>query len=155
MDQVIESLCFNNSCRQDKFNKMDTCYLFTNENMNGYMENLENKEILAVAGSGDFYFNALLYGATSIDLFDVNYLSKFPISLKKNCIEQFDYEMFLQFLGLSDKKYMLSYMDFKKICCNFDEESYTFWNKLYDLVLQNGYAIYDSNLIAHFEGFEK
>lgn len=46
-------------------------------------------------------------------------------------------------------------MDFKKICCNFDEESYTFWNKLYDLVLQNGYAIYDSNLIAHFEGFEK
>lgn len=87
MDQVIESLCFNNSCRQDKFDKMDICYLFTNENMNGYMENLENKEILAVAGSGDFYFNALLYDAISIDLFDENYLSKFPISLKKNCIE--------------------------------------------------------------------
>lgn len=154
MEKVVESLYFNNHCRQNKFDAMDTCYLFTNENMNGYIENLEKKEILAVAGSGDFYFNALLYGAAFVDLFDVNYLSKFPISLKKCCIEQLEYEDFLDFLGLHDKKDVLSYSIFKNLC-NFDDESYTFYKNLYDLVSHDGRAIYESKLIAHFDGSEK
>lgn len=154
MEKVVESICFNSNCRQNKFNKVDTCYLFTNENMNGYIENLEKKEILAVAGSGDFYFNALLYGASSVDLFDVNYLSKFPISLKRACIEQLEYEVFLDFLGLCDNESILSYTIFRELC-PIDDESYTFYKELYDLIGYDGRAIYQSKLMVPFDGFEK
>lgn len=26
MEKVVESICFNSNCRQNKFNKVDTCY---------------------------------------------------------------------------------------------------------------------------------
>ncbi len=150
MEKAIQSLYFDNSCRKDKFNSIDTCYLFTNENMSGYMESLENKEVLSVAGSGDFYFNALLYGATSVDLFDINYLTKFLVCLKRCAIEQMDYDTFLSFLGLNCMDEIFSYASFRKICSCFDEELYTFWTDIYDLAYHDGYAIYTSNLITNF-----
>ena len=70
-------------------------FLFTNENISGYldkMDDLSGKSVLSVAGSGDHAFECLLRDAKSVDTFDVNYLQKHVIELKSKMIKHLPYK---------------------------------------------------------------
>ena len=57
--------------------KFNSIYLFTTENIKGYMDELDltNKKIITVTASSDHIINAILKGATKILTFDINILS--------------------------------------------------------------------------------
>ena len=59
---------------EQKFSQIARIYPFTTENVAEYFQHLElqEKEILAVSGSGDHIFNAFFYRARRVDSFDTN-----------------------------------------------------------------------------------
>lgn len=99
---------------------MQSVYSFTNENVNSYgnLYNFDNARVLSVLGSGDQYFTSLLYGAKSIDLFDINSLAYDFFILKYYGIMYFSYEEFYDYFvvkELDDFKYfnkLLPYLPF-------------------------------------------
>ena len=54
----VDRLFFGNTGKE-LFQKFDTTYLFTTENIAGYMPPLKDKTVLTVASSGDHFLNAL------------------------------------------------------------------------------------------------
>lgn len=81
----------------------DRCpvYLFTNENVSGYIPMLLNgttdANVLTVCASGDHAFEALLAGAKNVDTFDINTSQKCVMELKSHMIRDIDYEKFMDF----------------------------------------------------------
>ena len=83
-----------------EFNWHSPVYLFTNENISGYLERLgglADKKVLTVAGSGDHAFEVLLAGASHVDTFDINYLQKHILELKSKMIKHLSYGDFMKF----------------------------------------------------------
>ena len=75
-------------------------YLFTNENIAGYMNRMSNingGRVLTVGASGDHAFEAYLRGASHVDMFDINSLQKSVIELKTHMIRNLDYDDFLEY----------------------------------------------------------
>ena len=75
-------------------------FLFTNENISGYLKginSLAEKKVLTVTGSGDHAFECLLNGASSVDTFDINYLQKHVMELKAKMIKHLPYSEFMRF----------------------------------------------------------
>lgn len=134
----------------ERFEQIDTAYLFTNEIINGYMPDLYEKRILAVGGCGDHYFNARLNGASSVELFDINYLSKFIIALKKAGFEYLDYDVFCTFFGLYNIHKIFDYDIFQMFSKYLSDEDFIYWQHIYEISKQQGYSIYESELISKF-----
>ena len=66
-------------------------FLFTNENIQGYlgqMNSVAGKDVLTVGASGDHAFECILAGAKKVDTFDTNFLQKHIIELKQKMIIQ-------------------------------------------------------------------
>lgn len=95
-EQVSERRIFNKGIPFDSVQKV---YYSTNENISGYMSLFDlNKDVLTVMGSGDHPFNAIVYGATSVDTFDTNLLTKFyALGIKRSAIMAFNYYEYLDF----------------------------------------------------------
>lgn len=74
-------------------------YPFTNENLMEYSRiyDFKNKDVLSVVGSGDQYFSSLLFGARSIQLFDINSTVNYLFALKFFSIKTLSYEEFKKF----------------------------------------------------------
>ncbi len=86
--------------KRSVYNWRAPVFLFSNENVAGYldkMNNLTGKKVLAVAGSGDHAFECLLRGAKQVDVFDVNYLQKHIVELKAKMIKHLPYSEFMRF----------------------------------------------------------
>ncbi len=132
------------------FGEVDTAFLFTNEMISGYMKDLEGKSILTVASSGDHYFNALLKGATKVDMFDINYCNKLVIYLKKAGFENLNYDEFCMFFGLYDIHHIFDYDIYKMFHHSLNDEATIYWNYLYELAKHQGYSIYESDIIADY-----
>lgn len=132
------------------FEEVDTAYLFTNEMISSYMPNLSNQSVLAVASCGDHYFNALLNEAYNVDLFDINYISKFIIYLKKAGFEYLDYDTFCIFFGLYDAHHIFDYDIYQSFSKFLTDEVATYWNYLYKLTKNHGYSIYESDIISDY-----
>lgn len=110
--------------------RFNSIYLFTTENIAGYMNDLDlnNKRIITVTGSSDHIINAILMGSNDITTFDINPLSKYYMDLKLEAIKELSYDEFLDFL-LYDTDKTLSYKIIKKL--KMDKDSKKFWlNKL-------------------------
>lgn len=133
-----------------KFKEVDIAYLFTNEMINGYMPNLSEQRVLTVGSSGDHYFNALLNDAYKVDLFDINYISKFIIYLKKSGFEKLDYDVFCIFFGLYNIHHIFDYDIYKMFCKSLNDEASRYWNYLYELARHRGYSIYESDIISDY-----
>lgn len=134
----------------NSFEEIDTAYLFTNEIINGYMPNLNGQSILTVGGGGDHYFNALLNNAYKVDLFDINYISKFVIYLKKAGFENLDYDVFCTFFGLYNIYNIFDYDIYKSFSKSLNDEASIYWDYLYKLAKHRGYSIYESDVIADY-----
>lgn len=75
-------------------------YLFTNENISGYINHIPNingGRVLTVGASGDHAFEAYLRGAAHVDMFDINSLQKCVVELKTHMIRNLDYDDFLEY----------------------------------------------------------
>ena len=74
-------------------------YLFSNENLNSFnnIYNFDGSKILSVIGSGDQYFSSMLFGAKSVDLFDVNEKAIYYFLLKYVSIKHLPFEVFVDF----------------------------------------------------------
>lgn len=114
------------------FSQISPCYLFSNENLKSYYENLDlkGKSVLTVTGSGDQVLSAILYGAKSVDTFDSNKLAYYNLMLKKYAIVSLNYDEFSKFYCLYDVYDRLK--QYEKISQNIKEEDIkTFWNKFF------------------------
>lgn len=84
----------------DGFDSMSPAYLFTNENLGRVFDhlNVDGKDVLtACAGSGDILFNAKMFGAATVDQFDVSLFSKHTFELKYQALRHLTYSEFLRF----------------------------------------------------------
>ena len=80
------------------FSNKSKVYLFSNEpniwkiiNVN----NLKNKKIFSIIGSGDFFFSTCLLGTKEFDLVDINKYANDYFEIKKAMIEKYNYDEFL------------------------------------------------------------
>ena len=124
-------------------------YPFTNENISGYIDmfDLKDKSLLTVGSSGDQVINAILKGCKEITLIDINPFTKYYFNLKKAAILTLSYDEFFKFFCYIDYpkafKYNLgafnyeSYIKLKNLLKKLDEESYLFWDTLFDVCSAN------------------
>lgn len=89
---------------------MGDVYLFTNENVASFKSiyNFENAKVLTVLGGGEQYFSSLLYGASQVDVYDINMSSWDVFVLKFYAIINLEYEEFFDYFvtkKLDDCKY--------------------------------------------------
>lgn len=106
------------------------CFLNTSENIKGYMKYLNGdyKKALLPTSSGDHILEAMLSGITDITCYDVNNLAKYFAKLKLGAIKSLSKEEFLHYMyeDLLNKE-ILNY-----IKVNLDDNTYLFWNELFD-----------------------
>ena len=89
-----------NNIKSNQFCGNAPVYLFTNENIPGYLSHLgdiTDAHVLSVGASGDQAFECLLAGASYVDTFDININQKNVIELKTHMIRHLPYEQFLEF----------------------------------------------------------
>lgn len=108
---------------RDKENKDEgKVYLFSNENVTSFnnIYNFKGARILSAIGSGDQYFGSMLYGAKSVDLFDIKEKSVYYFLLKYISIKVLSYEEFIKFYmqNLDDIEVYKSLRDFLPICAS-------------------------------------
>ena len=118
----------------DEFGKYSSIYAFTNENINSYFHriNITDKSILTVASSGDYIFDAYLRGASNIESFDINILTKYYISLKQAAIKTLEYDEFISFFCLDCNYFdIFNQKTYQKIRTQLSEENTIFWDSLY------------------------
>ena len=76
---VEETFKLNENSRFNGFYKYSPIYPYSNEELSILFSalNLEEKDVLSVAGSGDHVFYSYNNGAKNVDLFDIDVLSKY------------------------------------------------------------------------------
>lgn len=83
------------------FNAIGQAFLFTNENVSGYVNNikqdLNGARVLSVCASGDHAFTFYDAGAKQVDTFDINYAQKMVYELKNTMIHKLPYHEFMAF----------------------------------------------------------
>lgn len=106
--------------------RFSSIYLFTTENIAGYMKELDltDKKIITVTGSSDHIINAILKGCKDITTFDINPLTKYYMDLKLSAIKELSYKEFLDFM-LYDTSKSFDYEIIKRL--DMDNESKSFW----------------------------
>lgn len=148
MDYAKIKKLFQNELEQNQFfNPYNSSYLFTTENISGYMPDLSGKRILTVCSSGDHYLNALLNGAQQIDLFDINCLSFMVLKLKRVALVNLDRDKFLSYFGILNKEHILDYNIYIKFSKYLDEETYIYFNQLYDWSCKSGKFLYSATSV--------
>ena len=78
------------------FTKYDRIYPFTTESIKYYMDDLTDKDVLAVAASGDHAIESFYHGANSVDTFDINLLTNYYQELKIEAMKRLSYEEFFK-----------------------------------------------------------
>ena len=77
---------------------MERVYAFTNENLTSYQNifDFKGKQVLSVLGSGDQYFSSILFGAKSVDLYDINKDAWDYFLFKLELLKDLSYEDFFE-----------------------------------------------------------
>lgn len=135
-----------------KFSKYSSIYPFTNENISSYFNllNINNKDVLTVAGSGDHFLELLMRDCKQIQIFDINILTKYYINLKIAGVRTLNYDEFVKFFVIDNNIYdVFNIRSYSKIRNNLDEESLIFWDTLYTKF--SGNRIRKSKLFFNFE----
>lgn len=116
----------------DDFKKYGKIYLNTTENIKGILDgmNLKDKNVLAVAGSGDQALNAYFLGAESVTLFDINPLALAQAELKIKAAQKLNYREFCNFF-LPGNGGILYNETYKKLSNSLSDEANSFYEYLY------------------------
>lgn len=116
-------------CRQ--YEKNYFFYPWSNERIDVLYDsvNFKNKDVLSVMASGDQPLLAYLYGAKSVDTFDINPLALDHFYLRKWIIEQTD-RFYLKEVTFEDGDYELAkILSNVEPRCDDEKESLIFWKK--------------------------
>ena len=81
-----------------KMGEYNRVYTMSNENIGSFrgIYNFDNASVLTVLGSEDQYFNSLLYGASDVTTFDVNYTAWLYFRIKYKAIKMLSYQEFIK-----------------------------------------------------------
>lgn len=112
------------------FQDRSSVYLFTNENISSYLHklcDLNDKQVLTVAASGDHAFEAFLRGASHVDTFDINSFQRNVVELKTHMIRTLPYSDFMDFFF--DKRNFFNPKIIEPISSMFSRELKYFLNK--------------------------
>ncbi len=126
------------------FTEYDRVYPYTTENINGYLEDVSDKCILSVVGSGDHYLDLITMGAKEVDCFDINKFALYYLRLKKAAVKSLTKREFFEFLTNDSNKY------FNEVKKYLDVSSYLFWSYYIDRItpnsgIQDSYLFYPRN----------
>lgn len=97
--ETVKKILDTNEKLSRDFEEYGKIYLSTTENIKGimYKIDLQGKNVLSVAGSGDQALNAYFNGAKQVTLFDVNPLAMAQAELKFTAAKKLSYEEFCEF----------------------------------------------------------
>lgn len=137
MNNIINKVNYileNNSNLSNDFGELSRIYLMTTENIRGFLEcnDLNDKNILSVAGSGDQMLNAYLMGAKNVTCFDINPLAFYQVKLKKAAVCTLSYQEFLDFFFHQYNKIFDKEL-FDKISEKLDKDTCDFFNNLFKM----------------------
>jgi len=106
-------------------------YRQTNEDVSKIFKTLdvENKNILTVASSGDFLLSFVNQGANSIETFDISIFTKYYQELKVAAIQALEYEEFLRFFYDNN---CFSLVLYKRITPYLTKEGKIFWDTIFN-----------------------
>ncbi len=128
-------------------NGFEEIYPFTTENIAGYIDyfDLQDKSLLTVGSSGDQIINAALKGAKDVTLLDINPYAKYYYYLKAAGILELDLVKFNEFFLYQDNLAIFRhsgrkvktfnenlYEEFKNTLRSLDNDSYLFWDELFE-----------------------
>ena len=116
---VEETFKLNENSRFNDFYKYSPIYPYSNEGLSILFSalNLEEKELLSVAGSGDHALYAYHNGAKNVDLFDIDVLSKYYYYFRMWVIKYLNVFYFDDLIDEEEKNYI------KSKCNNIDKVS--------------------------------
>lgn len=141
------------------FSKFSPSFVFTTENISGYLNQLdvEGKDLLVPCASGDHSFEALIKGASSIDMFDINAYAYHVMQLKVAAIKTLSQEDFFNFFLKNSSERKNTYDIFNKevylnkIRTELPTHSRNFWDQIYKL-FKSGENICKSKLLINTNG---
>ena len=139
----IETTAIMSGTVYNQFNRYDKLYPFTTENISAMYQEIEGKDILTIAGSGDQAFNAVNAGAKSVDVFDINRLALHYLRLKKCAIEN---------LKLDDFKYFFSYRSkelYERIRVMLGDESREYWDYFFNHFIINPHQAFTETYLFY------
>lgn len=125
--------------------RFNSIYLFTSENIAGYMKDLDltSKKVITVTGSTDHILNAILQGATEITTFDINPLTKPYMDLKISALKKLSYEDFIKLL-LFESNMNLDYSIISSL--DMSDKSKMFWLEQLSKYNNSGIELRNSSL---------
>lgn len=125
--------------------RFDSIYLFTTENIAGYMKNIDlvDKNVITVTGSSDHIFNAVVKGAKRITTFDVNPHTEDYLYLQVAAFDRLDYKEFLN-MFLYDNEKAFDYDVISEL--EMPDKSKEFWLNELDKCERNGLVLKKSEL---------
>ena len=143
---IIESLQKNSIYQQNsrklikinkKFGLYSMPYLYTNENLNGYYNqmNFNGKSVLAVVGSGDHILCAVAGGATKVDAFDISGYALMAYYLKEAAIKTLEYEEYITYFLSSTECF--NNESYARIRASLRPDALTFWDSIYEKYQDN------------------
>lgn len=129
--EKIEKLIEQNCSLSSEFGRYSKSYLHTTENIASFLSfcSIEGKDILTVAGSGDQLLNAYAMDAKSVDVFDINVLTKFTLDLKISAVLALEYNEFINFFFPEFGLFFNNTL-FSKVYRYLDEETKELFNVL-------------------------
>ncbi len=136
---------------------MGKIYNFTNENTTSFesLYDFHNARVLTVLSSGDQYFSSALYGAKSIDVYDVNKDSWDYFVLKFYGFRELTYEEFYDYFCV---KRMDDINCFGRLCRFLPRDvrdrltcTYINYNGLSPMINCDSGTRYDARLIPYFD----
>lgn len=138
------------------FTNFSPCYLTTNENLNGYFQDLKfesDNKVLSVLASGDQLFSVISKGAINIDTFDTNSLAEYYVfGIKKALLLKYDYEDFIKIFNLMIKR-NLSQSEFANLLNDLlpcmEEKYANFWRQILNYSLEMPQNKKSQNLLCN------
>lgn len=130
--EIIKEILKRKSHLSDRFEKYGKIYLNTTENISGILSGIDvnSKNVLSVAGSGDQALNAFYNGAKSVTLFDINPLAFAQSELKFTAAKKLSYKEFCGFF-IPDTGKTLDPKTFNKLSNYLNEDVASYYDYLF------------------------
>lgn len=164
--ETIKNASMGKSLMHPEFSEFSEMYVFATENLKDYLKklNIEGKDVLTVAASGDQLINLALLGAKRIVNFDINKNASFIIQLKVAALNTLSYEEFLNFFTKSESEKLgfagiipqqqtvnlnekaFEYKTYLRIKVKLSSEAALYWDMIYQEYEYTGEKLRDSKI---------
>lgn len=110
-------------------------YVSTNENLYYYSKlKLEGKDVLVPTASGDHAFNAIYYGAKSVETFDINAFAALQYDLKETAIKCLSRDEFIEFYTVENFFNLQTYIKLRPF---LKDDTRIFFDEIYSFIARN------------------